>query len=148
MKAYAPHYDLTKESSIQGVANPNSEIYKSASNLESTGMRVGKIEQALLKQASEYQELTTAFKLPLDKTAGSFRVVYDPKAKPIIRSTIKNIWNFAKKHPKTTIAVGAFGYGASQGKKIGKRQQGEVLQQSITFKERKPKILAYKRGKK
>ena len=91
MKEYAPHYDLTKESSMQGVANPNSEIYKSASNLESTGIRVGKIEQALLKQAAEYQELTTAFKLPLDKTAGSFRVVYDPKAKPIIRSTIKNI---------------------------------------------------------
>jgi len=91
MKEYAPHYDLEKQSQIQGVANPNSELYKCASDLESIATRTGKVEQALLKVASEYQELVTHFSLPLEKTGGSFRVVYDPKAAPIVRTTIKNM---------------------------------------------------------
>ena len=144
MVEYAPHYDLEKESSVQGVANPQSEIYKSAAAIEANAVQAGKVEQALLKVAAEYQDLIKCYNLPLVKTAGSFRVVYDPKAAPIIRSTVKNMWKFVKEHPKTSIAVGAFGVGKTQGKKIGKRKQGEILERARVYKERKPTVLAYK----
>jgi hypothetical protein len=149
IEKYAPHIELDKTAEVSGVVNPESEFYKSAASIEHYFTRGTKIENAILKYARDFTELKDSYKLPLQKIAGRVRIIYEGGRRGNIQRVLSNLFGFIKNHPKTSIGAGALAVGRKAGKKAGKGQQGEILQKSMVYKNRKPTILAYtgKRGK-
>ena len=143
LASYAPHIELPVDGESKGQANPNSEFYKTAESLNNLFDRGAKLEEAILKYAEDYMELKEAYNLPLQKIAGRVRLVYQTGKKGNIQRVLESLFGFVKNHPKTSIGLGAYAVGRKAGKAKGKQQQGEVLQRSMQFKERKPTILAY-----
>jgi hypothetical protein len=145
LEKYAPHIDLNLEGNAEGAPNPNSDLYKTATDLQDEVIRYLKIEEAIDHYHSTYTDLVDEYDLPLVKEAGDIgKIVYH--ATRLLGRTAKGIIRGAKKFP--TLATGALLYtiGRKTGKGKGKRQQGKVLSRRGTYKKHKPKIVSTYRG--
>tara|TARA_Y100001938_G_scaffold151168_1_gene246803 strand:- start:8422 stop:9471 length:1050 start_codon:yes stop_codon:yes gene_type:complete len=145
LESYAPHKDLTKTADNKGVVNPQSDFYKVAASMNDYFLRGVKIENAILNYCDQFDELKEAYNLPLQKIAGRVKIIYRMGEKGNIQSALENIFNFIRKHPKTSLLAGGVAVGRKSGKKAGKGKQGEILSKAMQYRERKPKILAYTR---
>ena len=145
LKVYAPHKDLTKTADKKGVVNPQSDFYKTASEMNEYFLRGVKIENAIINYSNQFDDLKEAYNLPLQKVAGRIRLTYRMGEKGNIQRALENIFGFIRNHPKTSLLAGGVAVGRKSGKKAGKGKQGEILSKSMQYRERKPKILAYTR---
>ena len=141
LSKYAPHVDLTKEASIEGKPNPDSDLYKEAQAIQDETIRYLKIEEAIDHYHKQYTDLIDGYDLPLVKEAGDVsRIIFHTGR--LGGRSVKGVIDAAKKFP--TLATGAFLYavGRKTGKSKGKRAQGKVLSRRGAYKKNKAKIVS------
>ena len=140
LKEYAPHIDLTKEASIEGVPNTDSELYQAASNLQEEVAKYLKIENAIDHYHEKYANLITDYDLPLVKEAGDVSKILFHSAR-LVGRTAKGLVRGAKKFPIMATGAVLYTIGRKTGKQKGKREQGKVLSRRAVYRKNKPKIL-------
>ena len=128
--ASIPHVDLEKESTFFGIPNPESDYAKLATKMRSTVERYGKLMEALEGYELEYDTLTKEAHIPkLYKCATIGGAIKETAG--AAGGLVSGLFQFIRKHPKLAALLVAVPAVYASGKKRGRSEKGQILQESL-----------------